>query len=176
MKKSLTILLSLSLFSCANQSLQRWPDTIPQQAYFAAVYAADEANRERQTRDEYLQWIMNFYEGSLVYSRGWLDVESAVLAASDPRGRSALDSQLADLGAAIAAEWAKDNDLRIIDNRMLSLWGWILQLADSNEQRLLSVEIIQLDVANLLEGDLVPTEVTEPRYERLLEIELFDDF
>jgi len=87
-----------------------------------------------------------------------------------------LDSQLADLGAAIAAEWAKDNDLRIIDNRMLSLWGWILQLADSNEQRLLSVEIIQLDVANLLEGDLVPTEVTEPRYERLLEIELFDDF
>ena len=80
------------------------------------------------------------------------------------------------LGAAIAAEWAKDNDLRIIDNRMLSLWGSILQLADSNEQRLLSVEIIHLDVANLLKGDLVPSEVREPRYERLLEIELFDDF
>jgi hypothetical protein len=176
MKNLLTILLSLSLFSCANQSLQRWPDTIPQQGYFAAVYAADEANQERQSRDEYLQWIMKFYEGSLVYPSGWLDVASTVLAASNPRSRSALDSQLAELGAAIAAEWAKDNDVRIIDNRMLSLWGSILQLADNNEQRLLSVEIIHLDVVNLLEGYLMPTEVREPRYESLLEIELFDDF
>jgi hypothetical protein len=87
-----------------------------------------------------------------------------------------LDLRLDNLGAAIAAEWAKHNEIRRIDSRMLGLWGSVLQLASNSEQRERSIELITEDVDALLSGSLRGSDIREPRYEQLLQIEIFGGF
>jgi hypothetical protein len=89
---------------------------------------------------------------------------------------SLLDKQLAVLGEAIAAEWSRDNSVRRIDNRMLSLWGSVVQSAPTPEQQQMSVTVIQEDVDNLLSGNLNAVNIREQRYEEKLKIDLFDGF
>jgi hypothetical protein len=176
MKNSLIMCLTLSLFSCVSQNLANWPESIPQQQHFVQAYGADAANQQRQSQQEYLEWIMSFYQGNLVYQTGWLDVETTVLATMQADGHNLQDQQLRDLGAAIGAEWAKDNKIRVIDSRMLSLWGSVLQLAADSEQRRMSIELISADVEAVLAGNLSNAEIQEPRYEQMLQIELFGGF
>ena len=176
MKSTTISLLCLVLFSCANQDLANWPSSIPQQQVFVAAYTADSGNQQRQSQQEYLQWIMSFYQGNLAYQSGWLDIETIVLAAADSNDRQQLDRQLNELGTAIASEWAKHNEIRLIDTRMLGLWGSLLQLASNSEQRQRSIEIIREDVSALLSGTLNGSEIQDPRYAQLLQIELFGCF
>ena len=176
MKTTPIPLLCLLLFSCANQDLTDWPSSIPQQQVFVTAYAADSGNKQRQSQQEYLQWIMSFYQGNLAYQSGWLEIEATVLATVDRDDREGLDQQLNHLGAAIASEWAKHNELRLIDTRMLGLWGSVLQLASDFELRKRSIEIISEDVNALLRGSLQAGDIQEPRYEQLLQIELFSGF
>ena len=154
MKKVTISLLCILLFSCANRNLADWPATIPQRQLFVEVYAADFVNQQRQSQQEYLQWIMSFYQGNLVYQSGWLEIEMIVLAAAEYGDSDQLDLRLRDLGATIASEWAKHNEIRRIDSRMLGLWGSVLQLAANVEQRKRSIEIITEDVDALLSGSL----------------------
>lgn len=176
MEKVFISLLCLLLFSCVNRNLADWPSSIPQRQLFVEAYAADLGNQQRQSQQEYLQWIMSFYQGNLVYQSGWLDIEMIVLAAVDSEARDQLDLRLQDLGAAIASEWAKHNEIRLIDSRMLGLWGSVLQLVTNFEQQKRSIEIISEDVDALLSGSLRDSDIQEPRYERLLQIELFGGF
>lgn len=170
---SLTLLL---LCSCVSQNPGSWPETIPQQEFFVDAYSADPVNRDRQTQQEYLGWIRSFYQGSLVYQNGWLEVEAAVLASVQIEGRDHLDSQLTELGVAIASEWAKHNDVRRIDSRMLGLWGSVLQLAANFQQQRQSIEVINDDVDALLTGSIGQSDIQDARYERMLQIELFGGF
>ncbi len=176
MKKVTVSLLCLLLISCVNQNLADWPLSIPQQQVFVAAYTADSGNRQRQSQQEYLAWIMSFYQGNLVYQSGWLEIEMRVLAAIDSDERDHLDLQLNELGAAIASEWAKHNEIRLIDSRMLGLWGSVLQLASNVEQQQRSIELITEDVNALLSGSLRDSDIQEPRYEQLLQMELFGEF
>ena len=166
----------LAFLACQSNRIAQWPDALPDRELFIAAYAEDIANQGRQTQREYLTWILSFYEGNLIYASGWVDVQAMVLANTAPLDRNGLHVSLQELGASIAAEWAKHNDLRGIDSRMLSLWGSVLQIASSSEARQHSIEVISADVDSLLNGSLLAAEIQDSRYEQILELDLFGGF
>jgi len=166
----------LAFLACQSYKIDQWPDALPDRQLFIAAYAEDIANQDLQTQQEYLTWILSFYEGNLVYTSGWIDVQALVLTNTAPLDRNGLHASLQELGASIAAEWAKHNDLRGIDSRMLSLWGSVLQIASSSEARQHSIEVISADVHALLNGSLSAAEIQDSRYEQILGLDLFGGF
>lgn len=177
MKTSLAVLLpSLLLTACITPSIRDWPDEVPRQALFESAYRADEVNQQFQTRQEYLEWILGFYQGTVIYPTGWLDVEAQLLDRTPPQRQQQLDERLEELGIVIGAEWAKENDARLIDNRMLALWGSTLQLMEDAEGRLEAIEMVARDIDLLLEGDLQKEDITETRYADRLGFEVFGGF
>lgn len=175
-RRILLLLLGLMLASCVGPNIDNWPDNIPQQQFFVDAYSADAANQQLQSRSEYLEWSLSFYQGNLAYQSGWLDITSTVLNGADPKDAGSLAVQLGDLGAAIGAEWAKDNKRRLIDSRMLALWGSALQLAEDSEQQRRSIELIARDVVELLGGSMDQSDIVESRYEEILQLEFFGGF
>lgn len=186
MKRRWLILFCCSmLVSCAtgrrDQSNRDWPEALPRLEYFQCSYEASPSNQQYQTEAEYLDWILNFYQGSLLYPTGWLDVEAVILGALSPQDLKEQDRQsqqilLGDLGARIAAEWARHNDVRLIDNRLLSQWGSMLQLAPNETELRRYVEAISGDIQLILARELDPADVNPRWYEERLQIQLFDDF
>ena len=164
------------LQSCANFGRIDWPKTIPPRQYFQCAYEADSVNQRYQDERAYLNWVIDFYQGSLFYPSGWKDVEEVMLALIPPQQQASREEQFRDLGIAIASEWAKHNDVRLIDNRLLSLWGSILQLSVDEYQLARSIDVISQDIASIRAGELEPAEADESRYEELLELELFEGF
>jgi hypothetical protein len=153
-----------------------WPEQIPAQDHFTTAYSVDQENGARQPRHEYLNWVIDFYEGSLFYPTGWLEIEDRVVAGFAAEEKPLVRLEVQQLGAVIAAEWAKDNELRMIDTRILALWGSILQLTVNSEQRSAGIELIGLDANGLISGRLTKSVITEARYANLLGIEPFGGF
>ena len=176
-KPSLTILvLCLTLGACSTSSISDWPRDIPPQALFIEAYQADARNQQLQTQNEYLEWVIGFYEGTLLYPTGWQDVETQLLQGTPVSERSALQSRLTELGVVIGSEWAKDNDVRLINNRLLALWGSTLQLMVGPEQQLQAINEIGRDIDLLLLGELQREAIREARYAETLGFEVFGDF
>ncbi len=170
------ILLASCVSSRRDELSQNWPQSLPSFQYFQCSYEANPRNQQYQTEAEYLQWILDFYQGSLLYPTGWLDVEAVILGALAPQDRQGQIILLQDLGARIAAEWARHNDVRLIDNRLLSEWGSMLQLALDATQLQRFVDAIAGDIELILAKELDPADVHPRRYEEKLQIQLFDDF
>ncbi len=166
----------LFLASCIGPNLENWPDTIPQKQIFIITYDADEENQDRQSKTEYLEWVLSFYQGNLAYQSGWQDIQGYVYEAPAPEAEQELLEQLNLLGIAIGSEWSKHNDVRQIDTRMLSLWGSTIQLAADFDKQKQTVEVIAIDIDLLLNGSLSKQEIVEERYAGILGLELFGDF
>lgn len=107
---------------------------------------------------------------------GWLELQTIVLEIAEPEDRLELDKQLTDLGRLISGEWAKENDGRVIDSRLLSLWGSVMQLSDDSQVQAQAILLIEKDVNALLNRQLMPEAITDERYEELLGIDLFGGF
>lgn len=180
LSRSIILICCILLVSCVSgrrdELSQNWPQALPSLQYFQCSYQLNPVNQQVQSEAEYLDWILDFYQGSLLYPTGWLDVEAAILAVLTPQDRQNQQTQLQDLGARIAAEWARHNDVRLIDNRLLSEWGSMLQLAPDATQLQRFVEAIAGDIALILAKELDPADVNPRRYEEKLQIQLFDDF
>jgi len=175
-KYSLISITCLALLSCRSTDIIDWPSNLPERSYFEAAYAADSTNQNVQSREEYLGWILSFYEGTLVAPIGWEEMQATVVAMAPITRSNDVDARLTELGQQIAAEWAKENDTRFIDSRMLSIWGSVLQLVVSPEQQFEAIQIISADVDALTRGSMLPSEVQDQRYEERLGLELFGDF
>lgn len=175
-KLSLLVLLGLATMSCLSPRLADWPESIPATQVFSQIYDEDSQNQRLQSRQEYLEWVLVFYQGSLIFPTGWSDLNSYLHGASTRAQGKVFDAQLAVLGKLIAAEWSKDNSLRRIDNQMLSLWGSVVQSAPTPETQQLAVQVILADVDSLLAGNLNAPSIREQRYEEKLDIDLFDGF
>ncbi len=174
MKNIFTIsLLGVFLTACITPSIRNWPDEVPRQALFERAYRADEVNQQYQSRQEYLEWILGFYQGTIIYPSGWLDVEEQLLERTPLQQQAQLDARLEELGIVIGAEWAKENDARLIDNRMLALWGSTLQLMEDAEQRMEAIDVVANDIDQLFEGELQKEDITEARYADRLGFEVF---
>lgn len=166
----------LFLASCIGPNLKDWPDSIPQTQVFIEAYDADEENQGRQSKTEYLEWVLSFYQGNLVYQSGWQDIQGYVYAAPAPEVEQELLEQLNLLGIAIGSEWSKHNDVRQIDTRMLSLWGSTIQLAPDFDTQKQTVEVIATDIVLLLIGSLSKQDILEERYADILGLDLFGGF
>ena len=164
------------LFACRTADLTEWPPELPQKSFFILMHASDPGNIAVQSQQEYLQWILSFYGGTLVAPTGWTELQSVVTRAASEERKPGLEAQLTDLGGQIAAEWAKENDLRVIDSRMLGIWGSILQIALEPEQQFQAIQLISKDVEALLLGTLSESDIEDSRYAQRLGLELFGDF
>ena len=172
------ILASLFILiqGCITSDDSLWPDSIPQRGYFELIYERDKDNQLVQSKTDYLRWVVSFYKGTVIAPVGWLDLQSIVLEMADSKDRNELKKRFTALGRLISGEWAKENDERVIDSRMLSLWGSIMQLVDDPQIQGQAVSLIEKDVKALLSGQLRPDAIVDERYERGLEIDLFDGF
>ena len=153
-----------------------WPEVLPEREYFEGNYKKDKDNQLVQSEVDYLDWVVSFYEGTLIAPVGWLDLQSIVEEMADPEDRLELGKQLTDLGRLISGEWAKENNKRVIDSRLLSLWGSVMQLSDDPQVQAQAILLIEKDVNALLNRQLIPEAITDERYERVLGIDLFDEF
>jgi len=152
--------------------LEQWPEQIPQQGYFKQLYREDGGNKVRQSEVEYLVWVARFYEGWEMMPIGWDDISESVLVDLEPVQFSTIDGHLERIGARISSEWAKDNEVRQIDSRMLSLWASVMQAEYSAEYRIAAVQVIARDVDDILSGELPMEQVTKDRYGQLLGVSL----
>lgn len=183
-RQCLLVLGAMWLVACASSSdkllSQNWPQMLPPLGYFQCLYHSDPVNQRYQSEEEYLGWIRVFYQGSLLYPTGWLDVEDAILVSTlvsaPAQERRPQQARLQELGAVIAAEWARDNDVRLIDNRLLSLWGSTLQLATDGTQLTRYIDVIAADIEGILARQLDPAAVNPRKYEESLQIPRFEDF
>ena len=170
------LLLVVTLASCITPSIRDWPDDVPPSNLFISAYRADAANQVLQSEQAYLEWILGFYQGTVIYPTGWLDVERQLRNITEPEQRAVLSSRLRNLGILIGSEWAKENEARLIDNRMLALWGTTLQLMQTTDARLGAIELVSQDIEALFAGNLQKTDIVEARYAERLGFEVFGGF
>ncbi len=173
MRFAILILTSTLLASCMSaRILEQWPEEIPDQRHFRQLYQTDKENAQLQSEIEYLTWVARFYQGWEMMPIGWDDISGSVLVDLEPEQFQHLHRKLHRIGSQISGEWAKDNSVREIDSRMLSLWAGVMQADFSSEYRVQAVDLIAQDVAMLLSGRLAPEAVDEYRYSDALGVSL----
>src|SRR6185503_3358354 len=86
-------------------------DRRPCDSWFDLAWSEDAANREVQSRQDYLKWVDSFYAGSVLIP-GWSSRQAELRAGLDPQDSSLAGERLERLGRLLASEWAKDNRIR----------------------------------------------------------------
>ena len=176
LRKSLFFLWVFSSLGCSFTEPIFWPEKLPELEYFETTYKRDKDNQLVQSKADYLGWVVSFYEGTLIAPVGWLDLQSIVIEMAEPEDRLELGKRLTDLGLLISGEWAKENDKRVIDSRLLSLWGSVIQLSNDPKVQAEVVVLIEKDVMGLLNRQLKPEAIRDDRYEEVLGVDLLDGF
>jgi len=164
------------LSACSLSGVEEWPAELPDVDYFVSSYEADPVNQQYQDLNVYVYWVAAFYQGNIAYPTGWRDVEEIILDQSGEEIDPEFSTELYDLGIAIGSEWAKENPIRKIDNRMLSMWASILQIALASDLHREAVSLVSKDIEELFTGQLEEQDIVDARYEELLGLELFGSF
>jgi hypothetical protein len=163
------LILATSLFACSTHRTARdadqWPSNIPPRSYFLKVYGEDPDNKRIQTQEEYLTWILRFYNGWELYRRGWVKMtHELVTQVEDPRQINEITEKMERIGRLVSGEWAKKTDKRTIYVRQVSIWGnALLESIDRNEPLSLVTRVNQ-DVDDLLAHKINPDIITADRY------------
>lgn len=161
------IALISTLFACTSHRTAQhtWPEQIPSRAYFLKVYHADEVNKQIQTEDEYLTWIVRFYNGWELYRRGWTKMsDELVVQVKDPEQVDEIREKIARIGRLVSGEWAKKSDTRTIYLRHVSIWGNALLESLDRDQALPLINRVNKDVDDLLAHKINPDVITADRY------------
>lgn len=97
------------------------------------------------------EWFRKFYEGTVLV-KGWKQRTEDIVETVTAANQEEIRDRLVNLGEKIGREWAKDNNVRRIDNAMLKQWGEDLSKAKDNGFGALSETISKLDaeVARIL--------------------------
>lgn len=162
--------------ACSLSNLEDWPPNLPEVEIFVTAYNADAINQQQQELGVYLYWVAAFYQGNIAYPTGWNDVERIIFDATGDEPDEGFSEKLLGVGISIAAEWSKDNPVRKIDNRMLSMWGSILQIALADDKHRQAVDQIAEDIDALFSGEIDGSDLNDAHYESKLELELFGGF
>ena len=158
----LPVLLFLS--SCALFQLSReWPEQAPAREVFEQHYQMDQANQALQKQRDYLLWVSRFYRG-MDPVPGWLEMTRRVSERVPAPQRTEVQDRLYELGIAIGSEWARDNSVRRIDNRIANAWRDALLEALAQDDVLNFLDRVEQDAAELLAGRLDPDEIYFERY------------
>ena len=170
------IYISLALLqSCTTlPSDNDWPSDLPAKSIF--VESCQKKNgcaTDNQTKD-HLQWIKRFYQGSILYPTGWHEISERLLATLNNNEIVLNTSQRLDkLGLKIVLEWAQDNRVRLINSKLLSIWGNALARSTENNSQIEFITQIEKDVDQILLGTLSAEEISSDRY---YPVEDYDNF
>jgi hypothetical protein len=156
--------LLITLSACAVRDVgPPWPDGIPPRGSFIAEWQASGDNRMLQSEEEYLEWVLRFYDG---YTNvpGWLDITQQVLERLPAADRERVGARLSELGARIGGEWAKDNAVRLLDTRAGAAWRDALLEALARNELDEYLDKLTTDVDALLAGTLDKSAIRFERY------------
>lgn len=164
---TLAVMVMALLASCARTPPQHenWPQGLPPVDHYASLYRQDDANQAVQSRENYLQWVVRFYEGWKLYQDGWNQTTHDVLyGVADDERRQRLAQKMARLGKLLSGEWAKNSSGRRIRSRELSIWGEALlaSMKRGDEEKL--IDAVTHDAQALLAGRLESTDIMLKRY------------
>lgn len=126
---------------------------------FEQSWNDDLRNRDLQPRELYFEWVDKFYDGT-PFVIGWTRRQAELAESGGLEAQSTLDR----LGLLVAAEWAKDNGVRRIDNDLLLRIGAILAEARDQGRLVPVAELLIEDVQALLAGTLDAKKIDLPRY------------
>jgi hypothetical protein len=165
---SLCFLLLCLLQSCAiavrnSAESEEWPPYLPGRELFERAWEQDAANQRLQSEEEYLLWVRRFFEG-FAGTPGWREMSVEVASRIDPATAAEAAPLLAGLGVRISREWAKDNSVRRIDTRMVSVWRTALAEALWVNDLLPFLQRLEDDISGLLAGTLAPELIDVDRY------------
>ena len=179
--RRLSVLMFATLLAaCAGRQTPEanWPAFMPSVDYYKAHYEADTDNQTVQSWPEYSTWVNRFYTGWVMFSLGWQPMTEQLTEQVEDRPDAVMiTTNMAAIGRAISAEWAKDSRHRKINTRHMLVWGHVLQDSVENECVLEMSEIVMRDVGDLLAERLPGSAISEGRY---IEVDLaaggdFDD-
>lgn len=166
-KRLLILLMAITLPACVALPTKSglWSDDVPAQAYFLEVYAQDTNNNSRQNLDQYLTWVMRFYQGSELYANGWNNITQAILFKNNvPEMAAKIKDKMARLGLLVSSEWAKDNQIRLITTRHVAIWGNALLKSLEQGESLVLIDRVMVDVEDLLASRISADAITEDRF------------
>lgn len=162
--KSLCLLALLALSACAlTGSGEDWPPGALPRDYFVDAYEADPINQASQELDNYLLWVGRFYQG-MEPVPGWLAMTRQVLQRLEESPRRDVGNRLHELGGKIGAEWAKDNETRLISSRLVNVWRDALIEALNQDDLDNFLSRLEDDVDALLARELAGEEIYFERY------------
>ena len=101
------------------------------------VLSQDQLSAEEQ------QWFATFQEGTF-YIQGWKAITADILEKTPEEVRERQRTALEALGVKIGCEWSKDNEVRKIDNDMLSQWGSLLKEAAGHDPEQIPEVIVEI--------------------------------
>lgn len=167
----LFIIILLSLSACISFNRDDWPENLPDQELFIQAYQADTVNQALQTEDDYLYWVNRFYNGANLVP-GWLGITSGVLERTDKPEYASVKAQMDSLGLRIGKEWARNNQIRLLNTRSASVWRDALLEALNQGELQKYLDILNQDVNDILSEKLDNEEIYFERYY----IDEYDDF
>lgn len=158
------VVLMLFLTACATSpQLPEWPGNLPPRAYYESAYAADSANQEHQTEQEYLTWVKRFYSG-WGGVRGWQAISKEIVNDAPADERMAIRERLRQLGQRMAAEWAKASGERALTGKTVQVWSNAAYEASAHRNYMELLNQVSQDLTALLAGRLDEGDITLQRY------------
>ena len=177
LQNAATIVMLLTLTACTTlASVQKWPSDLPERDIFVDEFLSDRQLRpsDADEIEAHLIWIVRFYQGTILYPNGWTRAsERFVASIKKQRHKRKMSARLRSLGILIANEWAKDNDVRRINNTSVAIWGSALRTSAARDDQFNYISKVERDVEELIAGTLLPTEIS---YQRYYPSEDYDDF
>lgn len=166
---SLIVLLVMLLSACVSQAPkeEHWPGDMPSRAFFVAAYEADTLNKKGQDVEEYLLWVIRFYEGWELYRNGWIQVTSdSLIGVKDPELAREIHRKMNLIGSGIAAEWAKNKSDRRVLTRHVVVWGNALieSIKRGEKEEMKLINRVLSDLNGLLEKNIDLDDVKADRY------------
>ena len=162
----LTVITLLLLAGCATIDDIEWPAGAYPRDYFETVFMEDEMAQMYHTRDDYLLWVTRFYNGYSL-TPGWLNLQGQVLdRLDDPESAYAAQvmERLYHLGGRIGSEWAKTNEVRLLNTRNAAVWRDALIESISQDDLDNYITRVENDVESILMGELDEEAIHFERY------------
>lgn len=161
-----TLTLALLLLAgCSSVNQEQWPQQLPPRSHYLDAYANDHTNQQYQSRQDYLKWVVNFYQGTVLYRRGWNQmIDEVKQTLTDQEQQNLAERRLREIGKQISTEWAKNRKARKINSRHVYVWGNSLLTAVANGTLFPYMEQVAIDVNAILNDQLEGDAVVESRY------------
>lgn len=173
-RQSLIFIAVAALFSGCSiiNTSESWPQTWPSKTYFTDYYQRKVDNHPYQEMDDYLNWVSVFYQGNAL-SAGWMELSEQVLLELPDSKKTEYKRRMFTLGQRIGAEWALDNNVRLIDTRSASVWSDALFEAIALGELESFIHRMENDVNSILAGLLNKDDIAFTRYFDEVEFEFF---